>query len=283
MRYVVSHTVAHRYRDTATTCLSQIHLLPRAAPGQRILSATASVEPTPDDWSESTDEFGNRRVHFAVERPHEELVIQVLSVFDVDKVESTSAGQIAWEAARDGEVSVEHSVFCLPSPALHHVDELVAVVAPAFVEGSSLREAIGSLTDRIDDRWTAVDGPQETPTPWAQLIAGSRAGTLDRTHLLLAGMRSVGIPCRFVRGYRQGLTHMDQWAEVRAEPAVWVDVATLVADHSGSDAVHRPRPLTVAWGRDHHDVVPVRSVVIGADPATDTVVQVDVTAMDAEG
>ncbi len=99
----------------------------------------------------------------------------------------------------------------------------------------------------------------------------SRKGVCqDFTHIMIALVRQLGIPCRYVSGYLfhqpdgdvrspDGSTHA--WGEAWLPELGWVGfdpTNNLVADH---------RHIRVAVGRDYADVPPTRGVFKGASAA----------------
>jgi len=112
-------------------------------------------------------------------------------------------------------------------------------------------------------------------------LAERRGVCQDFAHLAIGALRSLGLAARYVSGYIEtdpppgeerliGADASHAWCSIWTPGAGWVDF-----DPTNG---HLPveRHVTVAWGRDYADVVPVRGVVIGPNADQDLVVSVDV-------
>ena len=131
---------------------------------------------------------------------------------------------------------------------------------------ATVRRINAELFDRLtySPKSTRVDSPIDDALE-------SRKGVCqDFTHIMIALVRQLGIPCRYVSGYLfhqpdgdvrspDGSTHA--WGEAWLPELGWVGfdpTNNLVADH---------RHIRVAVGRDYADVPPTRGVFKGASAA----------------
>ena len=73
MTYRVTHRTEYEYEMEVSASYSQLHLLPRDVPGQRCRTAEVIVDPSPEDYRERVDFFGNRVVFLAIHHPHRAL------------------------------------------------------------------------------------------------------------------------------------------------------------------------------------------------------------------
>jgi transglutaminase-like putative cysteine protease len=100
-------------------------------------------------------------------------------------------------------------------------------------------------------------------------VLSSRAGVCqDFAHLGLACLRACGLPARYISGYlltqpaegQPRLTGADAshaWFSVWCPEFGWVDFDPT------NNQIPRGQHVTVAWGRDYHDVAPLKGVVLG--------------------
>jgi transglutaminase-like putative cysteine protease len=92
----------------------------------------------------------------------------------------------------------------------------------------------------------------------------------DEAHIFIACCRRLGVPARYVSGYlltqpppgRPRLVGADAshaWASAWCPPSGWIDLDPTNALLPGAGQTH----VTLAWGRDYGDVMPLRGVIRG--------------------
>lgn len=125
---------------------------------------------------------------------------------------------------------------------------------------------MGRIHEEFDFNATATD----VATSVSEVLRKKAGVCQDFAHLMLACLRSLGLPARYVSGYletkppegKERLTGADAshaWVSVFCGEAVgWVD-----ADPT-NNLLSGERHITVAWGRDYSDVSPLRGVTLGA-------------------
>jgi transglutaminase-like putative cysteine protease len=91
----------------------------------------------------------------------------------------------------------------------------------------------------------------------------------DFTHLMIAGLRCLGLPARYVSGYvrtrpppgaarRLGADQSHAWVGCWLGPAHgWIDLDPT------NGIVVKEEHVVVAWGRDYSDITPVRGMILG--------------------
>ena len=74
-----------RYRYTAAVPYSShvARLLPVDRKGQVVRRAALSISPAPAERRETVDFFSNRICHFALDRPHDELIVRLEAEVEV--------------------------------------------------------------------------------------------------------------------------------------------------------------------------------------------------------
>lgn len=283
--YEVTHTTRYRYEVGATLCTNLAHLLPRDTPNQRVLAAEVTVDPEPDDRRQRHDLFGNEVLHFAVERPHDHLTVTARSRIEAGRAPAPVDDGSPWEAARDAAVDADGLLLRRATPFVPDLAVLADLAGPSFPPGASLLAAVTDLTRRLHDDFTYDPTATSVSTPLLDVIE-QRAGVCqDFAHLALGCLRSVGLTARYVSGYLEtfpppgqpklvGADASHAWCAVRRADGTWLDLDPTNA------AVAPAHHLTVAWGRDYGDVVPLKGVVQATRGATRLDVAVDVTRVD---
>jgi transglutaminase-like putative cysteine protease len=101
-------------------------------------------------------------------------------------------------------------------------------------------------------------------TPVDEVLRSRRGVCQDFAHLMIACVRSLGLPARYVSGYvcgapgtvGGGASHA--WVSVFCPDFGWLDI-------DPTNNVMRDRDhVTLAWGRDYSDVTPVKGVALGS-------------------
>jgi len=129
-------------------------------------------------------------------------------------------------------------------------------------------QGLRDLTARINRDFTFRPGVTTVHTPLHRVLA-QRAGVCqDFAHLMIAGLRALGLPARYVSGYlrthpplggvaRRGADQSHAWVGAWLGPADgWVDF-----DPTNDLVVHEH--VVLGWGRDYGDVGPIRGVILG--------------------
>jgi transglutaminase-like putative cysteine protease len=106
----------------------------------------------------------------------------------------------------------------------------------------------------------------------------------DFAHLMVACLRAVGLPGRYVSGYveteappgREKLEGADAshaWASVFVPGHGWLDLDPT------NNTVPDDRYVVTAWGRDYADVAPIKGVIYSTGQSQELVVGVDVVRL----
>ena len=100
-------------------------------------------------------------------------------------------------------------------------------------------------------------------TPVREVLKNKHGVCQDFAHFLIACIRSLGIPARYVSGYLRssensiGAEASHAWAAVFCPGYGWFDFDPT------NDVMPASGHVTVAWGRDYCDVTPVKGVALG--------------------
>lgn len=257
MRYEVIHTTVYDYSTPAALSLNEVCLTPRSMPFQRVARHTFHTEPKDDYHRDRTDFFGNHWRLYAFEKPHRRLEITSRQTVEVDRSSAPGDGTVGgWEP------------FLHPSPFVRWNPGFVDYGRRSFVPGRDRLEAVVELTRRIFDDFYYDAKATKIGTPVEEFFEKRRGVCQDFSHLMIAVLRSQGVPARYVSGYLNtvpppgkekifGADASHAWVSAFTPHHGWVDL-----DPTNGLVVANGH-VTLAWGRDYGDVAPLKGVVLG--------------------
>lgn len=146
--------------------------------------------------------------------------------------------------------------------------------APSFLPGRSIGEVVDDLTHRIHRDFT-YDTEATSVNSRVDDVLRRRVGVCqDFAQVLIACLRSHGLAGRYVSGYLATVPPAGEPRLVGADAthawaACWMGGDQWLAVDPTNDKRCDDAHATVAWGRDYHDVPPVRGVIF-TDATTST-------------
>ncbi len=284
MRLRITHDTRYRYEPPVLTAVHMTHLTPPHTRCQDRLDARLQVHPQPASITESLDIYRNVRTFFEIASPHDELLVRASSLVEThapDPVGST----LAWDAVRDSfvyHVGAEWhpaAEFIYPSHYVHPGEVFADYARPSFAPGRPLIDAARELMQRVHQDFTYASRSTEINTPAAEALAQRRGVCQDFSHVMLACLRSLGLPARYVSGYLLTQPPPGQPRLVGSDAShAWVAVflPDVAAQHGGhgwydldptNDRHGWGAPgedfVRLAVGRDYADISPMRGVIHG--------------------
>jgi len=290
MRYQIHHRTTYQYDQDVSLSHHLARLTPAHSATQRCLRHELRTLPAEATRSEHVDHFGNASTFLTIEGPHRQLEITASSLVEITPWGGPGTKESpGWEEVRDSfrteplDVAPEVVEFTFASPLVPLRPEFGAYAAESFGPGRSLLEGVRDLASRIHRDFKFDPKATHVATPVGEFFKARRGVCQDFAHLMIAGLRSLGLAARYVSGYLETLPPEGQakligadashaWLAVWGGPAGWVDVDPT------NDVLPSDRHITVALGRDFSDVSPVRGVILGSG-AHRLSVAVDVTPM----
>ncbi len=280
--YSIRHLTKFVYSKAVSESVMEVRMHPRSDSNQRCLTFSLSVSPRCRVFS-YRDHLSNNVHHFDIPGQHGQLVIIAESLVEHQPL-AEIPGFLAPDAWRELDALVCEgdywemllpSEFTEPTPALDELARELNVVRrddPMML----LRELNHRLYDHFSysPRTTRVDSPIDE-------ALHSRQGVCqDFAHIMIALVRQLGIPCRYVSGY---LYHRQEDRDRSTSDAThaWVEAFLPHLGWVGFDPTNaliaRDRHIRTALGRDYADVPPTKGLFLGRT-ASDLYVAVQVTA-----
>ena len=283
IRYRVRHETVYQYSDQVVTSHNDLHLMPRRLPHQQLAQLQLRLEPSPDTVKWQQDYFGNDMVFFALEEPHERLVIRTDSLLDLHPLDLPEAERSRpWEEvvtevheARSPEAR-EAFEYVFASPFIQLDEALAAYARPSFPAGRPLAAGVLDLCHRIHADFRYDPEATTLETPLSEVLEERHGVCQDFAHVMIGALRSLGLPARYVSGYLRTRREHDA-EEPDPEPeeelvgseashawvAAWCPELGWIEADPTNDLVPRDRHIVLAWGRDYDDVSPVKGVTLG--------------------
>ena len=288
MNYHLRHLSTYHYSKPVTFARCALRLSPQHSADQAVLRTQLNITPKPSRLDEHIGQFGERVVTATIEIPHQELKIESCSEVAVTRPALLPGlSGASWESVRDDAFS--SASFDVHSPAqfiyptamttLHPA--ITGYVAESFTPGRSVLEAAHALSCKIRAEFAYDPESTQVSTPAIEAFHAKRGVCQDFAHIMISGLRGLGLPAAYVSGYIRTIPPAGQ-ARLEGADAThaWVDVwcgqalgwigfdptnALIVAgDH-----------IVLAVGRDYADVAPIGGVVLGpGDQTIDVAVDV---------
>jgi transglutaminase-like putative cysteine protease len=270
--FSVTHVTTYAYADPVLRAHHQAWLLPRAFPGQRVLSSLLTIDPEPLRIETNQDWFGNRTTWFELAAPHRRLTVTSQAEIARDDPSPLDlAPSPPWEqAAADlakGDAPFEVQEFRFPSPLAPQLAEAEVYARRSFQPNCPLLEALRDLTRRIhaDFKFDAL--ATTVATPLAEVFAQRHGVCQDFAHVGVACLRAVGLAGRYQSGYLETTPPKGRPRLVGADAshawfAGWCPGLGWIEADPTNNLMPAPH-VTVAWGRDFADVTPLKGVILG--------------------
>jgi transglutaminase-like putative cysteine protease len=276
MIYDVRQTTAFAYASKVAYAHHVLRLTPIDRAGQRVQAAALDIVPAPIRRREGRDFFGNRLTWIDLAEPHDRMVIKVAARIAVEAPGEPAPDETAaWESVRDevfaatdiGPTSPVHFLFASRQVSLD--PEIRDYARESFSPGRPILAGALDLMQRIKDDFTYEVGATTVTTTPPMSFALRRGVCQDFAHIMISGLRGIGLPAAYVSGYLrtgnaaapglQGADAMHAWVWVWCgQEAGWFGLDPTNAVLAGDDHV------VVAIGRDYTDVAPIGGVVFAS-------------------
>jgi len=268
MIFSVRHITTFQYEPAVRESTMEVRLQPRTDGEQRCLSFSLKIEPQANVM-QYRDFLGNTVHHFDIAAAHTQVKVTAESSVEVQLSPTPRAADCGDWADLDAQVaSGDYWEMLLPShfarstPLLEELAELLRCERRGnpFELLSELNTAMYSLFAYVPHS-TKVDSPID------EALKARQGVCQDFAHILIALVRRLKMPCRYVSGY---MFHRDEKQKDRSLEGAshaWVEALVpglgWVAFDPTNDLVGGDRHIRVALGRDYADVPPTRGVYKG--------------------
>ncbi len=273
MRYQLSHLTRYGYQRSIANSYNLTCLQPRDLPWQQLLHYRLSVEPGPCSQFSHVDYFGNSRQLLHVLAAHQQLEVRVEAEIAVSPrhLAAQLADGVGLGQAQDGRLVTDAKIaLCRQaSRNIPHLPATAALWQQIFRPDLTMLQNVALLNQLIYQEFKYDPEFSTVLTPIEDVLAYRRGVCQDFVQLAISCLRSQGLAARYVSGYLetrpppgqprlQGADASHAWFAVYDPILGWVDFDP--TNNVLADVQH----LTLAFGRDYADVVPLKGVLQGS-------------------
>lgn len=276
----ISHVTHYDYASRVDLAMHLLHLQPLSRADQQLEDFRLDIDPPATRNQASLDYFGNPQHHLTLTTPHHALTVRAESrVRRLAAATPKPSASPAWESVRAamryraGQPWLPAAEFCFPSAFVPLHPAFQAYAQLEFTPGRPLLEAAIGLMARIHHEFTYATASTDLTTPALEAFSRRQGVCQDFAHIMIACLRSLGLPARYVSGYLLtqpppgqprllGVDASHAWLAVWCPQHDWVELDptnNLIAAQSHA---------VIACGRDYADVTPLRGVIQGGGSHT---------------
>jgi transglutaminase-like putative cysteine protease len=275
--YDIRHVTTYSYESPVSFARCSLRLRPKTGDGQQLLSHQVDIRPRPTERSQRTDFFGIQTESIIIETAHRSLRIDSRSRVDVTRTAIARDGQSQpWEDAREAAFAFDNLTAASPvgymfaSPLAPIQLPVTAYAARSFPEASGILSCAADLMRRINADFVYDSKATEISTPLEEVFEKRRGVCQDFAHIMIAGLRGLGLPAAYVSGYLRttpppGKPRLQGADATHAWVSVWcgADIGWVGFDPT-NDLMVGGDHVVLAVGRDYTDVSPVDGVIVGS-------------------
>lgn len=290
--FEITHETHYRYSMPVVFSRHRAYLSPLANERQKVHAYSHQISPATSEEFQRTDYFGNSQLHFQIETRHDALAIVAKSRIGVtpqppvsNPESSITCGELRrhLHSCTDAE-SLRAVQMSTPSEQTVSAGAVAEFAAPFFPDDRPFLAAALDLNAAIFNDFKFDPEATDVSTPVDEVLRLRGGVCQDFAHLMLASLRALRLPARYVSGYI--LTHPPEgkprmlgadashaWVSVCVPGTGWIDLDPT------NNLVVSDEHITVSTGRDFDDVSPVRGAVTGGGSQS---IRIAVTVMPME-
>ncbi|MDK9696306.1 MAG: transglutaminase family protein [Siculibacillus sp.] len=277
MRYDVTQVTVYDWGAAVPFADCAFRLIPIERRGQRVHASELSVDPAASTMVDGLDYWGNHVTRVGFRRSHRRLTIRATATVTVappprlDPDPSPAHEVIRDLAQRSRSTAPDDPVhFTFPSRWVPLTPAVTDWAAASFPPGRTIAAGALDLTRRIRADFAYDPAATDVATPLARAFQARRGVCQDFAHVMIAGLRGLGLPAAYVSGYLRtvpppgqkklaGADAMHAWVEVWCGPDLgWIGFDPTNGIVAGDDHI------VVGHGRDYTDVSPVTGIILTA-------------------
>ncbi len=278
MTYKIFHETTFTYQAAVTFSHNLARLMPKEGKEQSLKAFKIESTPDASDVHIFSDMFGNMNHHLLVREPHTSLTVIGHSTVQrhVEAIEKSiglleekapTYAQAREQLAQASTKDVQVKPFLYASEFVPVLNEQIrAYTLESFSPNRSLFDAGVEFMGRIFNEFAFNPEFSDLSTPVETIFEEKKGVCQDFAHLALAGLRSIGLPARYVSGYIEtkppegeeklfGVDASHAWVSVYLPGAGWLDLDPT------NNLIPIEQHIVLGHGRDYDDISPLKGVV----------------------
>jgi transglutaminase-like putative cysteine protease len=274
--YDLRQTTTYAYGSKVAYARHVLRLMPLDRARQRVHAAALDIAPLPASRHDGRDFFGNHLTFVDIREAHETLVIRLAARLAAEALPAERPADPPWEEVRErafasadmGPSSPVHFLFASRQVSLD--PEIRDYARMSFPAGRAVLDGAVDLMGRIKADFAYVIGATTVSTLPSMSFALRRGVCQDFAHIMISGLRGLGLPAAYVSGYlrtvpRDGAPRLEGADAMHAWVSVWCgnEVGWFGLDPT-NDIVAGDDHIVLAIGRDYADVAPIDGVVFAS-------------------
>jgi len=275
--YDIRHLTTYAYENPVSFARCSLRLEPKSADGQQLVTHAVEIRPRPAARAARYDFFGTHTESVLIETAHRHLRIDSRSRVKVARhALDRAAPSRPWETVRD--VAFEATSLGPSSPIGYiFASPLVPVLAPvtayastSFPPGRGILASAVDLMHRIRSEFKYDPKATVISTPLREVFEKRRGVCQDFAHLMIAGLRGLGLPAAYVSGYLRtvpppGKPRLQGADATHAWVSLWCgEEPGWIGFDPTNDVLIENDHIVLAVGRDFSDVSPVDGIIVGS-------------------
>lgn len=272
MLYDIRLNMHYDYETAVAGGRHLVRVLPANLGGaQRVVAASLSFSPVPGERSDFHDFFGSNVTAIAFREAHRTLDVRMSARVSVTRAEtgldvSPCIDALAREIAAVRSLEPDSPQHFLAATDFAGLDPAITAYARESSDGSVTAIAT-DLCNRIKRDFTYDGAATDVQTRASDAFALKRGVCQDFSHVLISGLRGLGIPAGYVSGFLRtippaGQERLEGADAMHAWVRVWCGRETGWQEFDPTNGIRASNDhIIVGHGRDYGDVAPIVGVL----------------------
>ena len=273
MQYDLTLRIDYDYEQPVAGGRHLVRVAPRSDEGQQVLAYSLSFDPLPAERTDRVDFFHNPVTAIAFRDLHDALEVHMSARVIVDRL------QDMFDLSPDIGVLAEElrGVHSLTPDSPHHFTaqsartvadgDITAYARESLSTTPTVKAAVTDLCQRINRDFVYDTEATEVETAALDVFRMRRGVCQDFAHVMISGLRGLGIPAAYVSGYLRtipppGRERLEGADAMHAWVRVWCGLKTGWVEFDPTNALIVGNDhISVAHGRDYLDVAPIVGIL----------------------